>query len=76
MSTNLECHYAAAQLMTDGVNFRDLTRSVELFVVSAQVMADKIPCYSACTSPGHHFPHLDDMFLKIKPFGLWVNPKQ
>jgi len=26
--------------MTDGVNFRDLTRSVELFVVSEQVMAD------------------------------------
>jgi len=30
--------------MTDGVNFRDLTRSVELFVVSEQVMADTIAC--------------------------------
>jgi len=30
-------------LITDGVNFRDLTRSVELYVVvSEQVMADKI----------------------------------
>jgi len=28
--------------MTDGVNFRDPIRSVELFVVSEQVMADKI----------------------------------
>jgi len=26
----------------DAVNFRDLARSVELFVVSEQVMADKI----------------------------------
>jgi len=30
--------------MTDGVNFRDLTRSVELFVVSEQVMAETIAC--------------------------------
>jgi len=30
--------------MTDGVNFRDLIRSVELFVLSEQVMADKIAC--------------------------------
>jgi len=30
--------------MTDGVNFRDLTRSVELFVVSEQVMVDTIAC--------------------------------
>jgi len=36
--------YAAAQLMTDALNFRDLTRSVELFVVGEQVMADKIAC--------------------------------
>jgi len=34
--------YTAAQLMTDGVNFRDLIRSVELFVVSEQVMVDTI----------------------------------
>jgi len=33
---------AAAQLMTNGVDFRDLTRSVELFVVSEQVMTEKI----------------------------------
>jgi len=49
MSTNLECHlgpraYAVAQLIMDGVNFRDLTRSVELFVVSEHAMADKIAC--------------------------------
>jgi len=37
-------NYAAAPLMTDGVNLRDLTRSVELFVVSEQVMADTIAC--------------------------------
>jgi len=30
--------------MTDGVDFRDLARSVELFVVIEQVMADKIVC--------------------------------
>jgi len=30
--------------MTDGDNFRDLTRSVELFVVSKQVMVDTIAC--------------------------------
>jgi len=28
--------------MRDAVNFRDITRSVELFVVNKQVMADKI----------------------------------
>jgi len=28
--------------MTDGVNFRDPIRLVEMFVVSKQVMADKI----------------------------------
>jgi len=38
----LKVSYATAQLMMDGVNFRDLTRSVELFVVSEQVMAVKI----------------------------------
>jgi len=36
--------YAAAQLMKYGVNFRDPTRSVELFVISKQVIADKIAC--------------------------------
>jgi len=30
--------------MTDGVKFRDLKRSVELFVVSEQVMADTNAC--------------------------------
>jgi len=30
--------------MTDAVNFRDLARSVELFVVSEQVMEEKIAC--------------------------------
>jgi len=30
--------------MTDGVNLRELNRSVELFVVSEQVMADTIAC--------------------------------
>jgi len=30
--------------MTDGVHFRDLTRSVELFVVSEQMMAIKSAC--------------------------------
>jgi len=30
--------------MTDGVNLGDLTKSVELFVVSQQVMGDKIAC--------------------------------
>jgi len=30
--------------MKDCVNFRDLTRSVELFIVSKQVKADKISC--------------------------------
>jgi len=33
--------YAAAHLMTDGVNFRDLTRSVELFVVSDMGVGDE-----------------------------------
>jgi len=42
MSTYLECQLRSAQLMTDGVSFRDLTRLVELFVVRAQMMADKI----------------------------------
>jgi len=34
--------WAPISIMTDGDNFRDLTRSVELFVDGKQVMADKI----------------------------------
>ena len=30
--------------MTDAVYFRNLTRSVQLFVISEQMMADKIAC--------------------------------
>jgi len=41
MSTNLECQL---QLMTDGANFRDFTRSVELLIISEQVMADNNAC--------------------------------
>jgi len=43
MSTNLECQLCSSAVNDGcGVNFRDLTRSVELFVISEQVMAEKI----------------------------------
>jgi len=52
MSTNLECQLRSSTVDdgSDSVNLRDLTRSVELFVVSEQVMADNNACETS-TSP-------------------------
>jgi len=41
--------------MMDGVNFRNLTGSVKQFVVSEQVIADKIACEDDVVDVGDEF---------------------